>query len=201
MKNLDSTADHACWTIENGNVLDMLHLLDENTFDGLTPLDLTPSDLGSALLAVPPEAWEDWDEDRDAAPGCPVPARQDIQGGQTVRCSPRWNVTPFLTDRDYLVSPGGTFAYINALLPQGQPLNLFSPPGFVVWHEPVAIPMLIDMGKDSRTNGQSSPDSAYGTPPTWDWTSKASSQATSSANRRNVTEGPRAAACSMNSRT
>ena len=64
MKNLDSTADHAHWTIENGDVLDMLHLLDENTFDGLTPLDFTPSDLGSALLAVPPEAWEGSDEDR-----------------------------------------------------------------------------------------------------------------------------------------
>ena len=38
MKNLDSTADQACWTIENGDVLDTLHLLDENTFDGVMPL-------------------------------------------------------------------------------------------------------------------------------------------------------------------
>jgi hypothetical protein len=47
---------------------------------------------------------------------------------------------------EYLVSPQGSFAYLNAIFPRGQALNLVGPRmGNVTWDGNVVIPMLVDM--------------------------------------------------------
>jgi len=47
-------------------------------------------------------------------------------------------------DGPYLVSPAGSLAYRNRILPKGNPLSLF-PDGLVSWNGTVVIPILIDM--------------------------------------------------------
>jgi hypothetical protein len=46
----------------------------------------------------------------------------------------------------YIVSPKGNFAYLNALLPAGQPLTIHgSIEGCVCWNDEVVLPMLLDL--------------------------------------------------------
>jgi hypothetical protein len=53
---------------------------------------------------------------------------------------------------DYLVSPKGSFAYMNAVLPRGAPIPLYgSNPGRTLWNGEVVLPMLIDMRRECRT--------------------------------------------------
>ena len=64
-------------------------------------------------------------------------------------------VTAYCFTENYVVSPGGHFAYRNRTLPGGMPLRLFGMGrGVVVWNGDVVIPMLLDMTVDSRFGGK-----------------------------------------------
>jgi hypothetical protein len=95
--------------------------------------------------ALPPP--EHWDEDE-------TPMRSLLHlEASTYRVDKLFDLPPAKVDcftENYVVSPGGHFAYRNRTLLGGMPLRLFGKDrAMVVWNGDVVIPMLLDMTVDS----------------------------------------------------
>jgi len=59
---------------------------------------------------------------------------------------------PWPDGGEFLVSPKGTLAYQNRIVPEGHPLHLYGKhEGVVVWNGDVVIPMLIDLNRQCHT--------------------------------------------------
>lgn len=116
----------------------------------ILPRSPLPASEAEQQLSVPIEAW-----DEDA-----TPARSLLcLDAATYKPEPLFQPPkPSLRRRpDYAVSPLGTFAYLNGIIPAGYPLRLLGPqPGSVFWNGKVIVPMLIDMKRDE--NGHSFSD-------------------------------------------
>jgi hypothetical protein len=99
-----------------------------------------------------PERPVHWDEDN--TPFC----RFLSLAASTYRVDKLFDLPPAPVDcftENYVVSPGGRFAYRNRVLPGGQPLRLFgASKAMVVWDGDVVIPMLLDMTVDDRTKSR-----------------------------------------------
>jgi hypothetical protein len=100
-------------------------------------------------ILPPPEHW---DEDT-------TPFRRLLHlEANTYRVDTLFSLPPAQADcftENYVVSPGGHFAYRNRILPGGMPLRLFGKDqAMVVWNGDVVIPILLDMTVDSRFGGK-----------------------------------------------
>jgi hypothetical protein len=107
-------------------------------FDRTLSIDSFESRQPSIL--VPPA--ERWNEDT-------TPFRDELYlDATTYSVEPLFDPpmpAPRLTP-NYVVSPEGTFAYLNTVLPAWEPLTLFgAKQGAVIWNGDVVIPMLVDM--------------------------------------------------------
>jgi hypothetical protein len=114
--------------------------------------DVFYSPLSICGVQTPTEGWagtipETWDEDTTQ----PQPLL--YLDAATYRVETLFDVTPSpRLSPEYLVSPSGNFAYINAILSRHEPLKLLGKtPGLVAWNGDVVIPMLIDMQRQSRS--------------------------------------------------
>src|SRR5262245_47282911 len=65
---------------------------------------------------------------------------------------------PWPEGGEYVVSPRGSFAYQNRIVPEGQPLRLFGrQQGVVVWNGDVVIPTLVDLSRRCHTGERFDP--------------------------------------------
>jgi hypothetical protein len=115
--------------------------------------DRNPQGFFKAVLEIfkPPEKWEHWDEDN--TPHRPIL----FLHGETYKVDRLFDLPPvdrLSMTKDYIVSPQGTFSYLNHTLAAREPLSLFGPPGIVLWDAPVVIPTLVDMQVDGRTDNR-----------------------------------------------
>lgn len=102
---------------------------------------LFPSLWTTPFPGLPPH-WEDWDEDKTRA-------RLLLALKFMAPPSPAPRLAP-----EYLLSPRGTFAYENVILPAGMPLELCGKQhGLVIWDDDVVLPTLVDMNLNGR-NGK-----------------------------------------------
>jgi hypothetical protein len=96
-----------------------------------------------------PPHWEHWNEDK-------TPARTFLcLKASSYMAAPLFNNPPKASPRSapkYLVSPNGNFAYQNAILPGGTPLDLRG--GYVMWNDDIVLPMLLDMNMRQRDGEQ-----------------------------------------------
>ncbi len=99
---------------------------------------------------------ERWDEDKTPLRRLLVLESATYQVDQLFDLPP----TPADSVENYVVSPGGRFAYRNRILSGGQPLRLYGmDKAMVVWDGDVVFPMLLDMTIDAR-NGMRFPVTA-----------------------------------------
>jgi hypothetical protein len=98
------------------------------------------------------KSYEIWDEDK-------TPFRAMLRlDAASYRPNPLFDIAAVLPDEPvFLVSPQGSFAYQNRLLPKGQTLRVWRKngrvyhEGRVVWNGDVAFPSLIDLNINART--------------------------------------------------
>jgi hypothetical protein len=92
-------------------------------------------------------AYERWDEDR-------TPFRHALRlDAASYQTDQLFDIPParWPEGGEFVVSPGGKFAYENRVVPEGRPLRLYGKQkGVVVWNGDVAIPTLIDLNREYR---------------------------------------------------
>ena len=70
---------------------------------------------------------------------------------------------PWPEGGEYVVSPRGSFAYQNRVVPEGQPLRLYGRQlGVVVWNGDVTVPTLIDLKRRCDTGERFGPGTPVG---------------------------------------
>ncbi len=96
-----------------------------------------------------PPVPENWDEDTT------VERPFIILNADTYKTDVLFDIPPSRRAESYLLSPNKNWAYVNRVLPEGEPLFLFDqpPPSSVLWTGDVVLPMLIDMNVASH-NGR-----------------------------------------------
>jgi len=112
-----------------------------STLQGMEPIVTTdPFESRRRHILGPPA--ERWNEDRTPFKDI---LHLDAATYQVERLFDPPRPAPRLTP-DYVVSPEGSFAYLNAVFPAWNPLMLYGPRhGAVVWNGNVVVPMLVDM--------------------------------------------------------
>jgi hypothetical protein len=95
--------------------------------------------------------WEDWDDDHTEC------KEMLALNAATYKPQVLFDIPASgHSSRDFLVSPEGTFAYRNDIIPKGTPLRHFLKAGFTIWNGDTVLPKLIDMKRHCQ-NGKSFP--------------------------------------------